>query len=501
MKGYRGNIVGNLQNRKRKNKGISKINIMDYLTLTRNAIITILTSITLYSFFGKWMVHFQYPIIRQIRHPQKMLEKFRISFDSLSVIILLYSIVGFFILYGFAIPLIPGRTSSVNLNSLELAILGMIMVGLIRILTLLSSVNIHRTLMTGIVLSAGLVIFLALQDSDSITRSVSNVASLIPINISNPYQVVLIPFFGSLIAIIVELGWIARIYFIKRFRVSTGFVNSTQEVNSNEIIGYTQKNVRNAYLEEVEKVLEYENLWEICWLASFGENVPLYRKLIEGVEKKLANEEGSNIAIVNQRNVTNYNDRAKKLLQQNGMYLLCGHANEGKKEFLEVMGFEPGYVEYSPRIRFLIINRKVIISSWTAHTTVPVYGKNSTLYGSTMYSVSTDPVKISEQLKIFQSQWGVYLMNDTQATLNRLGKLPCWKLLNFIIERGGIWTSEDLLIRCELRNYKEFSTIEQINESLEILFSENQIIDFGENRFSRNENLFIWQYRWLKSQY
>ena len=92
-------------------------------------------------------------------------------------------------------------------------------------------------------------------------------------------------------------------------------------------------------------------------------------------------------------------------------------------------------------------------------------------------------------------------MNDTQATLNRLGKLPCWKLLNFIIERGGIWTSEDLLIRCELRNYKEFSTIEQINESLEILFSENQIIDFGENRFSRNENLFIWQYRWLKSQY
>jgi hypothetical protein len=459
-----------------------------------HAIVASALAVVLYRLLGNWGLDFQCPIIRSpARH-----SGVTIALPSGLAILVYYILVGFLVLFGLATPLVP--KTSVKISSFDLAIIGIMMVGLIRVLTLLSSITTYRTLLIALVLSCALVSYVAFQHPAGVTNAII-LATTNNFTGQRDFLLTLtLPFVAILIAAVAELIWWANVRFKDTLSVSVGFVTSLQEVVQKEEVGYTRDKIHQAYIKAIDDVASSEGIWELAWVSSRGAQTDdFYIQLINKTAARIALEK---------RHISSYHDFellqpavkqqyiefAPRHLELNGMFLIYRGATEGIARFVRNMGFGPGLLMKPPTIRFMIVNRRILITSWPAHDLRYAFG-SQIIFRSTMYSRSEDPTRINNYLRLFESLWGQYHMIQTGAILRNLPS-ACPDVLDVIIDRAGAWTVGGLVKACQARGHSY--TDDQVQNAIQALIQTRLVVLQAPDRISRNRNLFIWQDRWLR---
>jgi hypothetical protein len=484
----------------------------DWARLTVSAILSIVGAMAVYLFVSSWGVHFQYPLIRQRRLPARALQaepgtvapstsRAKPSMTASFAVLMFYIIVAYIVLYGLALPLVPAQVTPAPMVSSELAILAMMMVALVRALTLLSSVQTYRVLLNAIVLTSGLVFFVAFRYPDAVTASIQAVTKPATQTPSLAVAPIALPFIALAVAASMEISWLGWIKVRRTHTVSRAYVDSIQRVDDIEEIGFFEPNIGNAYIRAVNDVVGREGIWELCWLAGSGQRKHFYEILVNTTAKRIAADRAripfDSLDALGADQARRYLHRARIHLMRQGMFLLPHDDKPGRELFHEYFGFYPGKLEHQPTIEFMIINRQVLVSSWAAHSAKRLYEGNQNLYAPSVYCYTRDPGRINEYLKVFQAYWGSYLMSNIGATVETLNA-SCRCLLDVIIDRAGTWTPKELVRACKGRGIRSLRNERQVRKALQMLIDSKMVVDQGHWRVARDRNAFIWQDRWLR---
>lgn len=459
-----------------------------------HAIIASALAVAFYQLLHNWGLDFQCPITRS---PEKRSGVIA-ALPSGLAILTYYVLVGFMVFFGLATPLVPG--TSVKVSSFDLAIIGVMMVGLIRNLTLLSSITAYRTLLNALVLSGALVCYLAFQNPTGVTNAIILATTNSSTGQRDFLLTLVLPFVTVLIAVVAELLWWANVKSRDIMHVPVGFVTALQEAVQKEEVGYTRERIHRAYIQAIDDVASSEGIWELCWVSSAGARTDqFYKTLLDKTAARIALEKRSiysyrEYELLQSSVKKQFVELAKKHLELNGMFLIHREATEGIARFVRTMGFEPGLLMEPSRIRFMIVNRRILVTSWAAHDPRYAFGSRIS-FRSTMYSRSEDPSRINNHLKLFQSLWGQYHMAQTGAVLASLPDV-CHGVLDVIIDRAGTWTADDLAMTCRARGQDHAA--DQIRDAIQTLVRAKLVVLQAPDRISRNRNLFIWQDRWLR---
>jgi hypothetical protein len=458
-----------------------------------HAVISCVFAISLYQFLRILGEDFQYPIIRS---PLKRSGP-TIALPSGVAILVFYFLIGYLVFFGLAKPLMPG--TNIMLNSFDFAVIGVMMVGLIRMLTIMSSISTYRTLQLGLVLSCGLVSYITLQSPSIVNNAVIQATTNSITNQRDYIPLMIIPVEAFVIAILAELIWWINVRLTKKQLVPIGFNKALKEELQSEEIGYTHTKIQEAYIKAIEDVTSTEKIWEICWVSSGNTQTDkIYTNLIDNVAARIAVEKGALLAYsgfnsLTEEDIKIYRKKARNHLEKNGMFLMYQGAKEGIARFTKNMGFSPTLLSSYPITRFMIINRRVLITSWPAHPPRYAFGSNI-IFRATMYSRPEDAPQINNYLDLFESLWGQHQMTKNGGVLARLPK-ECHEVLAVINDREGIWTINQLATECQEREYKY--SLEQLKSAVDFLISNKLIIATGSDSFSRDRNLYEWQNRCL----
>jgi len=372
------------------------------------------------------------------------------------------------------------------------------MVGLIRFLTLCHSNTTFRMLLIAIVLSSALTCYLAFQDPSIITNSIT-LATTTSTGQRDFLPLLALPLVATFVAFAIEALWFLSVKVRDDIYVPAEFVASLQGSLQKEKVCYTRGKIREAYAKAIEDVTSSEGIWEICWLANTGSrSEKFYNQLIEKTARRIA---------VEKRYVNSYREydlldkaqqdkclkHAQKHLELNGKFLIYFGSKEGIARFERAMGFSPGLLHKRPRIRFMIINQRVLISSWPAHDL-----RNQMAFRSTICSRTEDPRCITNYLNFFESLWGESQLAHIGPILANL-KAIHHVILKIINDRTSTWSLDELTPACKMYDHRY--TDVQITDAVQTLGKSKQVVVYRSGRVSRNRNLYMWQNRWLRVRY
>lgn len=455
--------------------------------------IAIAAALMLYQFLINWGFEFKYPILRSTT------KSFSSSLESAIpagfMIFLFYSITCYLILFGLARPLIPGTT--ISLDPFNAAVVGIMLVGIIRFLTLRNSVDTSRTLLNSLVIAAGFAFFLTLEFPDVVSKAVFAIAQ-------SPETTLILPFVIIIFAVIVELAWlILDVYILNgKRKVQPSFVDALQDTEATELIGYSREQIHQAYLDAIVEVAREEPIWEIRWLTSKGAKPDFYEHLIENVAKRIACDSGRTT------NFHNFNDipiseqnkckqLAAQLLEHQGQFLIEQKAQRGIEDFKSAMGFEPGVITEAPNVRFMIINRRILVMSWSAHPRRAGWIRGLD-FRSTMYDITRSSARINYYRGLFEMYWNQHQKSHSRALLHGLDSY-CAITLDTLISRSAPWTPNELHLHINERGVPlkledvKVALIKLNDQTLVTLIAEN-----GINKYRRNKHSFEWQNFWFR---
>jgi hypothetical protein len=478
-----------------------------------------LAAIFFSSFLNGWAVHyFKYPLLREVVNNsaspnrgqgQGRGTQTRLPIAAAAMVTFFYLAPAFFISLGIANPVIPERLGRIEVGLVELTMLGLTMIGILRFSILTRSMESHRWLVDSLALASGYGFFRAFHYPKAFNAAMEEaVASFATSGGLSLFgmgrfplfsQVIHIAFLGTVVAVVVEITWFIIVSLRGRTQKAESFVEPLQDVNRYVELGYFQKNVLAALEEMVRTTISSEGVWEICYLGAFGDNAALLQTIVDSNASWLARTNHSSLDVLSERERTRYLTHSRRVIRRSGMFLLPSGAREGFETFQHVFGFPPGKIAESPHVRYVILNRAVLVECWAAHSKQPLLEPGNTVYASSMYSISRDPSRITRRLKEFQALWGHYLMNNTFSALSSLGDESCYSLLDVIIDRGGSWSVEELVSACKARGIKGLSRAARVKGFLQLLLDSDQISEDA-GRFVRDSRLSVWQDRWLRSR-
>lgn len=292
-------------------------------------------------FLHHWGSGFQFPLLR---YPKKQ-PSFMYTIPSGMTVLIFYLLTGYFILFGLSVPLVP--TSSISINSFELAVAGILMVAVIRFLTLSTSLDNFHTLLSALVLTFAFIAFLTFEHPTSVIHAI-NTATTNPTTGNKDLTLVLFLPIVSIIALLTTEGsWYLWTQYKKPLTASLDFVQSIQSSVSTEEIGYSRKNIHQAYLRVLKEVAAEEGIWEICWLSSMGASVDYYDQLIDAIAARIGAEQkittGYGEYILLQEDEKNFlRIKAKGHIKKHCMFLIHASEKEGEDLFEERLGFPAG---------------------------------------------------------------------------------------------------------------------------------------------------------------
>lgn len=470
--------------------------MLPFLKVITSVIFSVLSASALFIYLNNWGVDFQFPLIRSPKNSSGILYAIPAALSILTF----YVLTGYLILFGLSIPLVP--ESNVSVTSFELAIGGIGMVGLIRVLTLLSSIATFRTLMSALVLSIGFSIFIAFIDVSTVNEAILKATTNPLTEVRDFTSIILLPVVALVVFVIADLFWYIWIKRQRPLMASVSFIESIQTVLDIEQIGFERKRIHQAYIDVIHEVTSSEGIWELCWVSSMGAEADFYQTLVERVAARKAVDTHATTSFDEFRSLSDediYKKRFMKMAQHHledvGMFLIRKGEKDKIETFKQYMGFEPGTFLSTVPVRFLIINRKSGVTSWSAHSLRLTFGKPPR-FKSTMFSRLTNPSRIDIYLKLFDSIWGNYQINQTGIIHSGLPG-ECKLLLDVIIERSGRWTEDELKEIC-IKRYKDIFSDEKLQSYLSALVENKLVKESMEGMYQRIPNKFKWQERWLR---
>lgn len=182
-----------------------------------HACISIFCAFIIFLVLDNWGIDFQFPLIRSPKnHPPYIY-----TASSAFAIYALYVFTGWIIYYGFALPLMPDTKEGIfaNLDSFDLAIAGIILVAVIRLLTLINSVDSYQTLLHAVTIAAGFSFFVSFREPNAIQKSIEAAIA------NSDGKQLLIPLISIILLGVTDIVWFGWIRYKKPLKASQTFVD------------------------------------------------------------------------------------------------------------------------------------------------------------------------------------------------------------------------------------------------------------------------------------
>ena len=180
------------------------------------------------------------------------------------------------------------------------------------------------------------------------------------------------------------------------------------------------------------------------------------------------------------------------------MVLLPANPPRLRDEFEQRMGYRPAVLRDVGSMRFMIINRSTLVTSWPAHKSAlwPRGRGQHSMFWSTMCSVSENPGHIHDHVGRFASMWGQYQLSRLSSLSREIPALA-WQVLNIIAATPKPWTAK-MLVEGLADHGAGKRTVKEVRDAVSILLSHDLVWSTEHGEVVRDRTAHHWQTDWLE---